>query len=146
MKDIAIALLLTINLALPSFALADAATSTGGSATTNGGLTAMQENANELNTIVGFQDANIASIVSGILKVVLGLLAIIFLGLTVYSGIQWMTAAGNEEAVKKAKANLKNAVIGLFIIAMSYAITYFIFNQEWFFIGSQNGAGSSGLN
>jgi hypothetical protein len=105
----------------------------------------MQENANALNNTIGFQDASVASIVSGILKVVLGLLAIIFLALTVYSGIQWMTAAGNEDAVKKAKANLKNAVIGLFIVAMSYAITYFIFNQDWFFIGSQNEAGSSGM-
>lgn len=137
MKKLALAILFI--LIIPLGALAQTSTPS------NAGITAMEENANELNAVVGFKDASVANIVSAILTVIFSLLAIIFLGLIVYSGIQWMTAGGNEDMVKKSKANIKNAVIGLFIIALSYTITYFIFNQDWFFVGTSNGAGSSGV-
>ena len=61
-----------------------------------------------------------------IIKAVLGLLGIIFLALTVYAGILWMTAAGNEEQVTKSLGILKTAVIGLLIIIAAYSITYFV--------------------
>ncbi len=121
-----------------------------GTATTNtqtsgkSALQQMKDNAADINAVVGFQSASVADIVSGVLTIVLSLLGIIFLGLIVFSGIQWMTAGGNEEAIKKARNNIKNAVIGLAIVALSYTITYFIFNQDWSFIGNNNSAGSSG--
>ena len=64
--------------------------------------------------------------VGKIIKIVLGLLGIIFLALTVYAGVLWMTAAGNEEQVTKALGILKMAVIGLIIIIAAYSITYFV--------------------
>jgi hypothetical protein len=104
----------------------------------------MQNNAAAINAVVGFQSATVPDIVSGVLTVVLSLLGIIFLGLIVFSGIQWMTAGGNEEAIKKARNNIKNAVIGLIVVALSYTITYFIFNQDWSSIGNNNSVGGSG--
>jgi len=64
--------------------------------------------------------------VGRIIKIVLGFLGIIFLALTVYAGVLWMTAAGNEEKVTKALSILKAAVIGLIIIVAAYSITYFV--------------------
>jgi len=65
-------------------------------------------------------------IIGRIINIVLGLLGVIFLGLTVFAGFQYMTAAGNEEQAKKAMALLKNAVIGLVIVLVSWALTLFI--------------------
>lgn len=58
-----------------------------------------------------------------ILKPVLGLVGLIFLILTVYAGFLWMTAAGNEDQVKKAKNILITSITGAVIIAAAYVIT-----------------------
>ena len=54
------------------------------------------------------------------------LLGVIFFALTVYAGILYLTAGGNEEQVKKATTILKSAVIGLFIVIFAGAITQFV--------------------
>ena len=51
-----------------------------------------------------------------------------FLIFTVYSGIQWMMAGGNEETVKKARTRIVRATIGLAIMLGSWIITNFILN------------------
>ena len=61
------------------------------------------------------------------IKSLIGLLGVIFMGLIIYAGILWMTAAGNEERVTKAKKMLSNATIGLVIVIISWAITDMIF-------------------
>lgn len=70
--------------------------------------------------------STLSETVGKIIKIVLGLLGIIFLALTVYAGVLWMTAAGNEEKVTKAVDILKTSVIGLIIIVAAYSITYFV--------------------
>ncbi|OGF25419.1 hypothetical protein A2331_01225 [Candidatus Falkowbacteria bacterium RIFOXYB2_FULL_34_18] len=69
---------------------------------------------------------SIAEIIGGLIGVFLSLLGIIFLVLIIYGGFIWMTSAGNETKVLKAKKILTNAVIGLIIVISSYAITAFI--------------------
>jgi len=65
------------------------------------------------------------SIVAQVIKIVLGLLGTIFFALTLYAGYLWMTAAGNEDQVGKAKTLLSQAVIGLAILLGAYSITIF---------------------
>ena len=62
-----------------------------------------------------------------IIKYFLGFLAIIFIALIIYGGFYWMTSLGNEQRVAWAKKILFNAVIGLLIVMISYALTLFIF-------------------
>lgn len=64
--------------------------------------------------------------VGKIIKIILGLVGTVFLALTVYAGVLWMTAAGEEEKVTKATNILKTSVIGLVIILAAYSITYFV--------------------
>ncbi len=64
-----------------------------------------------------------------IISVILSLLATIFLVLVILAGFKWMTAQGNQETISKAGKSLKEAIIGLAIVLMAYAITWFIFNQ-----------------
>lgn len=61
-----------------------------------------------------------------IIKIFLGFMGIVFLVLIVWAGYNWMTAAGNEEKITKAKDVLTAAVIGLIIILAAYAITDYI--------------------
>jgi hypothetical protein len=58
----------------------------------------------------------------------LGLLGIIFVILMIYAGYNWMTAAGDEKKVEKAKDTIQRAIIGLIITVAAYAITYFVFS------------------
>ncbi|MBU0722584.1 pilin [Patescibacteria group bacterium] len=73
-------------------------------------------------------ETSLQGIVQVVISVFLGLLGIIFLILIIYAGFNWMTAAGEEEKVTKAKDTLQRAVIGLIIIIAAYSITYFVFS------------------
>ncbi len=84
---------------------------------------------------------SLAELVATIIKAFLGLLGIIFVVLIIYAGYGWMTAAGDEEKVNKAKNTLKQAVIGLIIIIAAYAITFFIFSN---LPGGPSGGGGGG--
>lgn len=57
------------------------------------------------------------------ISVVLGFLGVIMVVVTLYAGFLYMTAGGNEEKVKEAVTWLRNAIIGLLIILMAWAIT-----------------------
>ncbi len=72
--------------------------------------------------------SDLPTIIGGLVRALLGLVGIIFLVLMIYAGFLWMTSAGNEETVKKAKNMITGAVIGMIIIFAAYAITNFVFN------------------
>lgn len=61
-----------------------------------------------------------------IIGIVLSFIGVIFLILMIYAGIMWMTAAGNDQQVTKAKDLMINAVIGLIIVFAAYAITAYV--------------------
>ena len=68
-------------------------------------------------------------VASRIINIALGFLGIIAVVLVLYGGFMWMTAAGNEERVKKAKQILTAALIGLVIIIMAWGLTQFVMDQ-----------------
>lgn len=68
-------------------------------------------------------------VIGTIVRIFLGLLGIIFVILIIVAGFRWMTAGGNEENVKKASAQIRNAVIGLIIIFAAWSLTNFVVNQ-----------------
>lgn len=73
--------------------------------------------------------ANLETSIGTVIAGALALVGTIFLILTVYAGILWMTASGNEEKVTKAKNIITAAVIGLIITMAAYAITSFVTNR-----------------
>lgn len=97
-------------------------------ATSSPSLNMEKQNAAFTGT-AGFAASDLGTIISLIIKLVLGLLAIIFLVLLIMAGFKWMTAGGNEQQIKDAQATIKTAVIGLVIVLAAYSITYFIFNK-----------------
>ena len=47
----------------------------------------------------------------------------------ILAGFNWMTANGNEEEVKKAKATIKQSLIGLVVAISGYTIWNFVFTK-----------------
>lgn len=76
--------------------------------------------------IIGYDTDFFNTKIGQIVGFALSFIGVVFLILMIYAGISWMTAAGNQEKVSKAKDLIINAIIGLIIVLMAYAITSFI--------------------
>jgi hypothetical protein len=53
---------------------------------------------------------------------ILGFVSIIATLIVIYGGVLYLTAAGNEEAVEKAKKTMSYGIIGVVICGLAYAI------------------------
>lgn len=72
---------------------------------------------------------SLAEIVATVFNIVIGISGAIFMVLLLIGGIQYMTAAGNEENTTKSKKLLVDAVIGLVLTLSAWAIGTFILRQ-----------------
>lgn len=94
----------------------------------------------------GLPDQDIKITIAKIIRIVIGFLGIIAVGLIMYAGWLWMSSEGNEEKVLKAKQVLKNAIIGLIIILSAFAIVSFIINKLIAAYSGDAGGGPGGGN
>lgn len=76
----------------------------------------------------GLPTMDIRQIAVNVIRVLLGLLGLVALGIVLYAGFQWMTAGDNAEKVANSKKLLINGAIGLLIIVSAYAIVSFFFS------------------
>lgn len=68
----------------------------------------------------GYQDiGTLLSSLMGVFLTIAGLALLLYLG---YGGMQWLTAGGDKQAVEKARQVITNALIGLAIVAASWAV------------------------
>lgn len=65
-------------------------------------------------------------IVANIVKVIIGFIGMLLVILILYGGFLWMTSAGNEQKIDKAKEILKNSIIGLLITMIAYSIAFWV--------------------
>ncbi|MEA3272764.1 MAG: pilin [Patescibacteria group bacterium] len=95
------------------------------------GLGDAQEQLEEAGGAAYGEDAEteIEAVIGDIINALLSISGVVFLVLMVYGGYLWMTAHGNEDAVKKAKSVLTAAFIGIIIVVLAYGITYFVIEQ-----------------
>jgi len=89
----------------------------------NNSLWESQIGVNEIGRTYGNQKQDLRVLVGKIISIVLGFVGVIFLILAVFAGFKYMTSGGNEEKTKGALALLRNAIIGLVIILLAWAIT-----------------------
>ena len=61
-----------------------------------------------------------------IIKYLITFLGLIAVGVILYGGFIWMTAAGNDDRLTKAKSIIVAGVIGLIIILAAFAIVNFV--------------------
>src|SRR3990167_2386008 len=69
---------------------------------------------------LGSEDLRVSVI--KVIRTILGVLGIVALMLILYAGFVWMTAGGKADRIEQAKKIIFNAVIGLLIIMMAFAI------------------------
>lgn len=72
---------------------------------------------------VNQQEAEIGQVVARVINVSLSLIGIVLVALLVYAGWLWMTAAGEEEKITKAKGIIRSAIIGIIIVFLAYGIS-----------------------
>lgn len=77
-------------------------------------------------------DVDVRVSIAKIIKMLLGLLGLIAVIIIIYAGFVWMTSAGNDEKISKAKKTLFAAVIGLAIIMSAYIITSFVIENLYY--------------
>jgi len=89
----------------------------------------------------GYSTSNDTSIdekISSFISIFLSFLGVIFLVLMLYGGYTWMTAAGDEKKIDKAKDTIRAAVIGVIIVVAAYALSVFVISKIWGSTSSQS--------
>ena len=71
-------------------------------------------------------DTTLSATIGFTINVLLTFVGTIFLALTVYAGLMWMTARENEEKATKAKGTIRTSIIGLVLCIGAYSLTTFI--------------------
>ena len=75
---------------------------------------------------IGLGGADLKDTVINIIQLVLGLMTLIAVVLIIWGGFLWLTSAGNEDRIDKAKKTISAAAIGLVIILLAWAIVLFV--------------------
>ena len=89
-----------------------------------------------LQESAGFPNANqttVSQIVANIIRTIIGFTGVIFVVLMVWGGLMWMSSAGSEDKISKAKKLIAAGIIGLVITISAYAITSLVLST---FFGS----------
>jgi hypothetical protein len=69
---------------------------------------------------------NIATTATAILQFLILIAGIIAIFYLIWAGIQYITAGGDDDKAKKARAGIFNAVIGIVVIIFAYAIIVYV--------------------
>lgn len=69
---------------------------------------------------------SLETVIGNVINVVLSFLGVLLLAYFLYAGFLWMTAGGDKDKVERAKKIMMNAVIGLIIVSLSYALTDYV--------------------
>jgi cytochrome bd-type quinol oxidase subunit 2 len=77
---------------------------------------------------------DIGTLVSALLSFVMVLAALLVLGFLIMGGIEWITAGGDKGKTESARNKITGAIIGLIILAASFAILQLILS----FLGFEN--------
>jgi len=77
----------------------------------------------------GLGNTDIRIIIANVIRVALGFLGTIAVGLIIYGGWLYMTSQGDEGQIDSAKKVIINATIGLIIILSAFGIAQFVLNN-----------------
>lgn len=89
----------------------------------------LEETGKAANLPEGVRSGNLPSLIGSFINIALGIIGVIFLCLMVYAGFLWMTAMGDPKKTSTAKDLIFAAIIGIIIIVLAYAISYFVISS-----------------
>lgn len=75
---------------------------------------------------LGLPTGDIRLIIANLINAFLGFMGIVLVLMILWSGFKYMTHGGNEDARAEAVAGIKNAIIGLIIMMISYSAADFV--------------------
>lgn len=93
---------------------------------------------NVYDPISDVRPGTLQEIIATLIRQVLAFLGVLFISLILYGGFIWMTSAGAEDQISKAKRIISASIIGLAIVLVSYGIAYFVTAQLLDATGSNN--------
>lgn len=119
---------------IPVFALAQAGAATPAEAVARAseasrvesGLNATAQAGGLGNFCVTGYAACLTRVAGNVVRTLLSLSGLVLLGYLLYAGFLWMTSGGETEKAKEAMTMIRNAIIGLVILASAFAISSFV--------------------
>lgn len=96
---------------------------------TSANLAAAAVTVEDVSGIGGAGQSDLISFVKETLNVVIGLAALVAVGILVYNGIQYMIANGDEGKIEKATKGITWAIIGLVIAFIAALIVNFVLTR-----------------
>lgn len=72
------------------------------------------------------QAPTVQQVIIAIINYALGFLGIFFLISIMLAGWQWMSSMGDSEKIDKTKSRLKNSIIGIVIVLISFTLTVYL--------------------
>ncbi len=79
-----------------------------------------------LNGSLGTANSDPREIIGRFIKLALGFLGLIAVGIILLGGFKWMTSGGNEEKTGEAKKLMGAGVVGLIIVLASWGIATWV--------------------
>ena len=76
-----------------------------------------------------FGQADIPTVISNVIQIIMGLSATVMLVVILYAGFIYLTSRGDSGKTKKAWDLIKSASIGIIIIVTAYSLSQFIINN-----------------
>jgi len=76
----------------------------------------------------GISTTDLASIIINVTNWVLGFITLVAVLMLIWGGVQYLTAAGDDAAVEKAKHTITYAILGLIVVGIAYAVVVVVVN------------------
>ena len=90
----------------------------------------------------GFRIDDIGSLLTGLLNMVMFVAALLVFAYLIWGGIQWITSGGDKGKTEEARNKITAAIIGLAVLAASYAIFLIVLS----FLGVGNPFSEQGVS
>lgn len=87
----------------------------------------------------GDTSTSLPDVIGRLVNVALTLLGTLLLAYLIYGGYLWMTAAGDDAKVKKARGLIRDAIIGLVIVVAANAIATYVVDRLAFVVSGSPG-------
>ncbi len=76
-----------------------------------------------------FSEASFMTVVTNVANFIIQFIAILGIIFLVYGGLLYVTSAGDDSQMEKARTTITYAIIGLFLTACAYAIEKLVLQQ-----------------
>jgi ABC-type dipeptide/oligopeptide/nickel transport system permease subunit len=84
------------------------------------------ENFADVGAQLGLSSPDLVNVVLNTMRVVLGVAPLVALVMLIIGGFQWMVSGGDEDALARAKQTVSNALIGIVVILLAWALVSFV--------------------